>query len=215
MRAGMLMPKLAVAVLIAAWPGLSQKWTVGALAGYPHTSTATVQQGGEKTRAGNRQGVLVGFQAGQNRYERLGGEFRYCYRFSDFKLDAGGKQVRFAGRAHLVHYDLLFYAGRQHAKARPYLAAGGGVKIYQGTGEEQAYQPLSSFAILTRTRQVVGMASFGGGVRVRLGQRGWLRWEVRDYLTPVPKAVIAPAPGAQIGGWLHDIAPVAAIGIGF
>jgi len=31
---------------------------------------------------------------------------------------------------------------------------------------------------------------------------------VRDYITPFPNKVIAPAPGAKVGGWLQDFVPM-------
>ena len=51
---------------------------------------------------------------------------------------------------------------------RPYVAIGGGMKHYRGTGEEQPFQPLSNIAILTKTNDTKGMVSVGGGVKVQL-----------------------------------------------
>jgi len=206
---------VAALILLAGAQAWAQKWTLGALVGYPFDSCSTVRQGAGSGRAGIASGGLAGVEAGQDLYEHLGGEFRYLFRFSDLKVSAGASQVRFAGRSHLAHYDLLLYARVQSARARPYVAIGGGVRLYQGTGEEAAFQPLSRYAILTRTRQLTGMGSFGGGIKMKLGARSWLRFEMRDYLTPFPKTVIAPGPGAQLGKWLHDLAPMAAIGVNF
>lgn len=189
------------------------KWYLGAAAGYGWAPAATARQGGEQADTGFRPGAALGVVGGQDLYERLSGEFRYLFRFSDLKVARGGTEVRFAGRAHLFHYDLLLLARGRREAVRPFLAVGGGVKLYQGTGEEAAWQPLSRFAILTRTRQVVGMASFGGGVRIRIGERSWIRWELRDCLTPFPKTVIAPGRGAEIRGWVHDLIPSASIGV--
>ena len=57
------------------------------------------------------------------------------------------------------------------------------------------------------------MASFGGGLKYKLGQHTFLRTEVRDYLTVFPTDLIAPAPGAKLSGLLHDIVPM--IGISY
>lgn len=207
----------AVAAILAAGPlGAQQpKWHLGVLAGYALAPAATAAQGGEQAETGFKAGAVLGAQGGQDLYEHLGGEFRYVFRFSDLKVSRAGTQVRFSGRSQTVHYDLLVFARGRAAPVRPYVAVGGGVRIYQGTGEEAAFQPLSRFAILTRTRQVVGLASLGGGVKIRIGERSWLRWEIRDYLTPFPKTVIAPGRGADIRGWVHDLTPMAGIGVEF
>lgn len=193
----------------------AQKWHFAALAGYGMAPATTAVSGAEKADVGLRPGALIGLAAGQELYEHLGGEFRYLFRFSELKVAGKGREVRFGGRSHLVHYDLLVLARSGQAPVRPYLAIGGGARVYQGTGQEAAYQPLSQFAILTRTRQVVGMASLGGGVKIRVGRRSWIRWEFRDYLTPFPKTVIAPGRGAEIKGWVHDLTGLAAVGVSF
>ena len=43
----------------------------------------------------------------------------------------------------------------------------------------------------------------------------YLRLEIRDYITPFPKQVVAPAPGAKLKGWLHDFVPMVGIGVRF
>jgi hypothetical protein len=55
------------------------------------------------------------------------------------------------------------------------------------------------------------MATFGGGVKFRLSPHVSMRAEVRDYLTPFPKELITPAPGAKIGSWLNDIVPMVTV----
>lgn len=202
-------------LLLATSPLWAQKYHFAALAGYGMAPAATAAWGSETAEAGIKSGALLGVAAGQEINEHLGGEFRYLFRFSELKVAGRGTEVRFGGRSHLVHYDLLVLARSGQAPARPYLAFGGGIRVYQGTGQEAAYQPLSQFAVLTRTRQVVGMASLGGGVKIRVGRRSWIRWEFRDYLTPFPKTVIAPGRGAEIKGWVHDLTGLAAVGVSF
>jgi hypothetical protein len=55
------------------------------------------------------------------------------------------------------------------------------------------------------------MATFGGGVNFKLSSHVSLRAEVRDYLTPFPKELITPAPGAKIGSFLNNIVPMVTI----
>jgi hypothetical protein len=74
-------------------------------------------------------------------------------------------------------------------------------------------QPLSSAAFLTKTNQIEGLISVGGGLKWTVGQNSLLRLEVHDYLTPFPKNVIAPAAGSKVGGWLQDF--VVSVGFSF
>jgi hypothetical protein len=94
-------------------------------------------------------------------------------------------------------------------------APGGGLSVFQGVGTESSYQPLSSFALLTKTSQWVPMATFGGGIKYAIGRRVLLRIEVRDYFSRFPTKVIAPAPGSHLAGWLHDVVPMAGISVVF
>ena len=81
----------------------------------------------------------------------LSGEFRYTYRDSQLQLSSGGTEARFNGVAHAIHYDLVMHPRPKHGtKALPFLAVGGGMKLYQGTGHEVAYQPLDNIALLSR-----------------------------------------------------------------
>jgi len=43
----------------------------------------------------------------------------------------------------------------------------------------------------------------------------FVRAEFRDYITPLPKLVITPVPGAKVGGWVHDFTPLGGIGFSF
>jgi hypothetical protein len=48
------------------------------------------------------------------------------------------------------------------------------------------------------------VADIGGGVKIDLHKNLRLRVEMRDYISPAPNKVIAPAPGASLGGVLND-----------
>jgi hypothetical protein len=77
------------------------------------------------------------------------------------------------------------------------------------------YQPLSNIALLTQAQDLVAMASVGGGVKFRLTQHVILRLDIHDYITPFPKQVITPAPGASAKGWLQDFVPMAGLAFAF
>ena len=93
------------------------------------------------------------------------------------------------------------------------VAVGAGVKLYQGTGAQVAYQPLSNIALLTQQQDLAPLVSAGGGVKFQLSPHLQIRMDVHDYLTPFPKNVITPNMGGKVGGWLQDIVPM--IGISY
>jgi hypothetical protein len=92
-----------------------------------------------------------------------------------------------------------------------FAAVGGGLKIYRGTGAQQAYQTNYQFGYMTNTQELKPMGDFGVGLRFELSPRVFLRTEIRDYITPFPEKIIAPAPGAKFGSILHDVVPTVSI----
>jgi outer membrane protein W len=193
----------------------AQRYEIGMQAGLSHYTTAKVEgaRSAFTAEAGFKQGLAAGVTIGHNMYERLGGEVRYTYLRNDLKLEAGGQQTAFGGDAHALHYDLLFHFTRFRSRVRPYAAFGGGLKRYRGTGQDTAFQPLAGFAILTRTSEIQPLVSAGGGLKIAITDAVSIRADVHDFLSPVPSQVIAPAPGARISGWLHNIVPT--VGISF
>jgi hypothetical protein len=190
---------------------LAQQFEFGgaAGAGFPRGSSVTAPTG--TASAGLKNGPAFGVVLGHRMYPRIGGEVRYSFLKNDLRL-ASGESTTFGAQAHALHYDLLFHARKADAPVQPFVAAGGGMKIFRGTGREAAYQPLSQYAYLTKTQEVKPMLSVGAGVRVRISPRVWLRTEFRDYVTPFPKKVITPARGAKLnGGWVHNIVPMAGV----
>jgi len=142
-----------------------------------------------------------------------GGEFRYTFRDGDLRLKTGGQEASMEGRSHALHYDVLIHAAPKEAKIRPFGAVGAGIKVYQGIGKEASFQPLSSFALLTKTDQVEPLISFGGGVKFLVSSHAQVRLDVRDYVTPTPDRLFAPRAGGKIQGWLHDFVPL--VGVSF
>ena len=86
------------------------------------------------------------------------------------------------------------------------------MKVFQGAGEEAAYQPLMQYAWLTRTSELKPMLSVGAGLQDYLKRRMVLSFDLRDQITGFPSKVIAPAPGMAIKGWLHDFVPTVGLG---
>jgi hypothetical protein len=196
---------------MAAFPALAQDWEVGGVAGGSFLPGVSVSSPLGSATTGFKTGFTVGAFVSQSVSKHFSGEIRYSYMQSDLKLSSGGSTADFSGNAHLVHYDILYHPAKSLAKAQPFIAFGGGMKIFQGTGTEAAVQPLSQFGYFTKTHEVKPMASVGVGVRMQISKRAYLRAEVRDFITPFPKEVIAPAPGASFGSILHDIVPMVGI----
>jgi hypothetical protein len=200
------------AVLLPASQASAQEWEVGAVGGGSFYLDRTVKAAsGASGQAGFQPGYVAGGFLAHNTAGRLGGEIRYLFENADMRLSSGGTKYTFGARAHLVHYDLVIHANAGEDRVRPFVAIGGGMKGYFGVGTERAVQPLSNLAILSRTSQWQPMVSVGAGIKCRISSRLMVRVEVRDYFTRVPKDVLLPSPGASLGGWLHDIMPMASI----
>lgn len=192
----------------------AQRWDLGLFGAGAIYNSQSVTLGAASASAGFSKGFGGGVWIGQNHYRYVGGEIRYAYLRNDMKLTAGSTAATFGGEAHAIHYDLLLYTKPAGSKVRPYFAAGGGLKVYRGTGTETVDQPGARFALLTKTTDARPMISVGTGVRWTVSERVSLRVEFRDYITPFPKGVIAPNSGAKVGGWIHDFLPMVGISFG-
>jgi len=193
-----------VAVAVASQ---AQQREFGLLGGGGFLDEASLQGAAVPLTAGFRSGPAVGAWIGQDLYSHWSGEIRYLFEKSDALLRSGSTTAAFAGQAHVVHYDIVWNQRSRGERVRPYLAAGGGIKIFQGTGTETAYRPLMQYAYLTRTQELKPLASVGGGVKVRLGGRMLLRLDCRDQITPFPRKIVTPADGIKVRNWLNDLVP--------
>jgi len=188
--------------------GQAQEWEIGGIAGAGFMNGLNIATAAASATTGFKSGGAFGAFAGSNLYTHLSGEIRYTYQMSDLKLSSGSTEVGFNGVSHAIHYDLLYHPAGRRSKLQPFVAAGAGVKLYRGTGKEQAYQPLSNFAYLTKTQDLRPLMTAGGGIKYRISGHLLFRAEVRDYITPFPNKVITPAPGAKVSGWLQDFVPM-------
>jgi hypothetical protein len=193
----------------------AQQWELGASGGFDYSLDKTVKRGSDTAKAGFKPGLALGVFVVQNMYKHLSGEIRYTFQMDDLKVSSGGSEATFSGQSHALHYDLLYLTGGKDSRVRLFAAAGGGVKIYRGTGDQHATQNLGQFVALTQTQEIKPLISFGGGVKMKLSGRISLHLEARDYLTPFPTKVIAPVPPSTVGGWVHDFVPLIGISIGF
>jgi hypothetical protein len=199
---------LAVCFAVALAPAmLAQQWEVGGGAGGGFYTSESVTAPGGSASAKIDSSVAGSVWLGNNRADKWGGELRGDFQLGSLDLSGGGQQATFAARSYAVHYDVLWHATHYGSKIRPFVAVGAGIKVYQGTGAQQAYQPLNNFALLTQAQDLTPLISAGGGVKIQVTPHMQLRAELHDYITTFPKQVIAPAQGAKIGGWLQDFVP--------
>ncbi len=204
------------AVLALAPAAFAQKWEVGVGGGGNFYTAQSINNVVGNADAKLANGFIVSAWLGNNSSKMLGGELRYDYEQSNLKLSSNNGNASFGAHTNAFHYDfLLNFSNSNESRVSPFLAAGAGVKLYTGTGQEQAFQPLSNIALLTKTSQLEPMVSVGGGVKFRLSSAVQFRVDVRDYLTPFPKNVIAPAAGSKVGGWLSDFVAMAGISFTF
>ena len=204
---------LVVCAVAAAPAAMAQKWEFGGGAGGGFYTSQNVSAPGGSAAAKVQSNVAAGFWLGNNSGGRWGGEARYDYQRGDLQVSSGGAQATFGAETHALHYDVIWHGAPSGSKVRPFIAAGGGVKVYRGTGPEVVFQPLSNFALLTKARDMTGLVSVGAGFKVQMAPHVQLRFDFHDYLTPFPKHVITPNRGASVGGWLQDFVPM--VGLSF
>ncbi len=194
------------AVLPAAW---GQKWEVGGSVGGGFYTSSDVSSPAGTASAKIQTGLVGSVWLGSySSHGKWGGEVRYDYQMGDLALSQGSTQPTFAARSQDLHYDFLWHFTGSESRIQPFVAFGAGIKIYQGTGTQVLYQPLSNIALLTQAQDLVPMASGGGGLKFKLTTHLMLRLDVHDYITPFPKQVIAPVTN-KTPGWLQDFVPMA------
>lgn len=199
---------LAVCFAVTLAPAMfAQRWEVGGGGGGGFYTSESVTAAAGSASAKIDSNVAASMWLGNMIGDHMGGELRGDFQLGSLDVNQGGQSATFAARSYAFHYDLLWHFAHYGTKIRPFVAAGAGIKVYQGTGSQVAYQPVSNFALLTQAQDLTPLISAGAGVKVQLTPHLQLRAELHDYLTTFPKQVISPAQGAKVGGWLQDFVP--------
>jgi hypothetical protein len=188
-----------------------QQWEIGAAGGYGIYRNGSIYAPAGKAAAGFRNRFTVSAVLGEDIREHVGGEFRYTFQDGDPFLAAGGTKTNIQGYSHSFHYDALFHFRPRREKIRPYVAVGIGAKLFVVSGPENPSAPLREIGRLTAHDEFKPLVTAGGGVKVRISNRVTLRFDFRDYITPFPKKLIAPAPLATGRGIFHQYTPLAGI----
>ncbi len=207
-----MMTRIIFLVTAAAAASYAQQWEFGGMGGGTFLNNVGVTAPTGGATAGFANGAAFGGWVGYNSYKHIGGELHYNYLQSNLKLTGAGTSAQFNGVSHAIHYDVIFHTAQRGAKAQFYVAVGGGVKVFRGTGTESAYQPLYQYGYFTKTQEFKPMGTIAAGVKVRLAPHVFLRTEIRDYITAFPTAIIAPPPGVKYGTLLNDVVPMAGVG---
>jgi len=208
----MKMIRQTVLLLACGFCAYAQQWEVGGIGGASFLNTVSVSTptAGSAT-AGFSPGVVAGAFFGQRLNDHWSGEIRYEFFDTNLKLSGAGTSASFSGLAHALHYDLVYHTGHSNSRAQFFVAAGGGMKVFVGTGLQEAVQPLSQFGYFTQTHQVKPMLSVGGGLNYKLADKLYFRAEIRDFISPFPATVIAAPQGVSYGKVLNDIVPMVGI----
>ena len=185
----------------------AQNREIGVLGGAAFLPGVPVQGAPVSVSAGMGPGPAAGAFFGQDLYPHFSGEIRYLFELRNLRLASGGASASFSGRAHVLQYEIQYHLRPRSERVRLFFAIGGGMKLFQGSGEEAAYQPLMQYAYLTHTQELKPLLTFGAGVKFLMGRRMVLHVDLRDQITGFPSKTIAPAPGMTINGWLHDFVP--------
>ncbi len=188
-------------------PAMAQNWEAGGAVGFGfYRSTAINGPGAGSAGFGPR--FALSAMAGKALAGRFAVEGRYIYQDGDLQIRGRGTQANLDGDSSAVLGDLVYSLVGPHAPLRPYIAAGGGIKVYRGTENPAPDEPLMDLALLHRATQTVGLLSYGGGVKWRFGEHWLVRLDVRDNVSPFPDRIISAASGMRVNRWLHDFVPM-------
>lgn len=203
-----------IALAVSAPAAYAQRWEFGGGAGGAFTTSGDVTNPALSGTAKIAPGLTASAWLANNNWNHLGGEIRYDFGMGDLQLTSGGVKAAFGAQTHAIHYDFQYHLTNTEAAVRPFVAFGGGVKLFRGAGTEVASQPLNNLALLTRTSQIEPLASVGAGIKINARRIGF-RIEAHDYVTPFPDRVIAPSLNSKVSGWLHEFVVSAGISIFF
>jgi Outer membrane protein beta-barrel domain len=195
-------------LLLVLLPGMAQNWEAGVGAGFGHYRSVSISGPTGSGSVGFGPRFVVSAIVGKRFAEHLAVEARYIYQDGDLQILGRGVEANLDGDSSALAGELVYSLFGWHASLRPYFAAGSGIKVYRGTQNPAANEPLMDLARLHHESQLVGLISYGGGLKWHFGERWLVRLDLRDYMTPFPTQVISAAPGVHLNGWLHDFVPM-------
>jgi hypothetical protein len=206
--------KLAIALLLATAPIVfAQQWQIGGSLGYGWYRGIRANGPAAEATAGIRNRFTAGAVVTEDLYEHLSGEIRYTYHDGDPYLSLGSRTANMQGQSHSFTYDTLLHLREREQRFRPFVAAGIGAKYFRSTGPAPSVQPAPAVASLVQANEFRLLVSIGAGVIYRFPNRLFVRADFRDYISPVPRKLFAPAANATVRGLMHQFTPM--VGVGF
>jgi hypothetical protein len=203
------------AVLLFAASAFAQDWEAGGSIGYGWYRQARINGPGAEAQVGIQNRFTAGAVLTEDLYDHLSGEIRYIYQDGDPYLSLAGARANIQGQSHSFLYDVLFHLKNRDQRLRPFLATGVGAKLYRTTGPAPAVQPAPAVASLAGQDQWRLLVSVGGGVSYRFPNHLVVRADFRDYITPFPGRIFAPAGTASARGLMHMFTPMVGVGYWF
>jgi len=146
-------------------------------------------------------GFRFGFRIGFNGDTIFGHEFQYAYSRTHLLFgpqDLGGMAVHTGG------YNFLIYATPEGTRVRPFATGG---LIFSN------YVPPGSSAGQGGGSTKFGF-NYGGGLKVRVGDKWAVRFDLRQYTTPKPN-FFGNTPLFNNGGWIRQTEASAGFGFVF
>jgi hypothetical protein len=207
--------KIFCAAVLAGGAVFAQGYEVGVLGGFNYAPDMTVKGTAGSGNTGIGRGAAVGIYGGEDTYKYFGGEARYLYTAGDLRLSSGKTSASFSRSNQIVTGDILGYLRPTSSHVRPFVELGGGIEILEGTGAESATQPLGNLVAFTHTRETLVAGDAAIGVKIGFGKHGRVRLEAHDYISKVPKDVLAAAPGESIRGIMNNVVASVSVGYGW
>ena len=207
------MNKLRIGMLLLAASAscFAQQWEVGGTGGAAFLPGVNISSPLGSATTGFKPGITAGAYVGQNLYPHISGEIHYGFLQSNLKLQSGGTEATFSGLSTSCTTTWSCTQTRRIRAASISSLSAAACGSSPGPARKRLTSRSASIAYLTKTQELKPMASVGAGVKYKLSPRVILRTEFRDYITPFPQTLIAPAPGAKIGSILHTFVPMVGI----
>jgi opacity protein-like surface antigen len=133
-------------------------------------------------------GFRMAFRLTINNWNHFGQEFGYAYNRTHLNVASeGGATQDLGGMAiHQGFYNLLAYATPEGKMIRPFVTGGGHFSNFVPPGASAAQgQGSNKFGF-----------NYGGGVKVRVGEKWQVRMDVRQFITGKPFGEFFPVSGS-------------------
>jgi opacity protein-like surface antigen len=144
-------------------------------------------------------GFRFGFRFAFNWKSRFGHEIQYAYSRTQLKYNDTSPATEQGMAIHQGGYNFLAFGTREEARLRPFATAGVMFANYVPPGSSAAYGGGST---------KLGF-NYGGGVKIKVRGPWGLRFDLRQYVTPIPFGL------ALASGWVHQTEVSAGVGYMF